>query len=132
VSKKEIGGTLQVAQKLVNHLPKEMDDNLKRLLQRAEDEQDPAAEMEIADLLLTNENIRLWMREQVDQYDEQRGITLEYHTLPGAQGSVPARWKWICPTTDCVESWPVIQEGEDAPLCDVHGCRMIRGSQVKG
>lgn len=132
MSKMENGDTLKIARKLVNHLPEKTDKELKSLLRRAEQEQDAAAEIEIADLLLTNENIRLWMREQAGLDDEKNRVKFEYGSLPGSHAPVPASWKWTCPQAGCPESWPVIQEGEDAPLCDAHGCRMVRGDRAKG
>ena len=128
----EMRSTLQIAQKLVDRFPEETRNELKSLLLQAAIEENPVVKMEISDLLMTNENVLLWMQEQLELYEEQENVRSEYQGMPGGHGPVPARWKWSCPTAGCLRSWPVIQEGEDAPLCEVHGCRMVRGDQAKG
>lgn len=130
MSSKEIGSILQIVQKLVGHLPKEMDDELRRLIQRAEDGQDPAIEIEIIDLLSPHENIRLWMIEQVNLLSGEKGTTRGFGSLPGWQSSVPASRKWICDKDGCSESLPVIQEDEDPPTCRVHKLAMVRDDQL--
>ena len=124
--KKEIGSTLHVAQKLVGRLPKEMDDNLKTLISDVQGGQDPSAEAKIRDLLSSNENIRRWMKEQINL---QSGLR-RYDSLPG-DSSAPVSEKWTCPQDDS-ESLPVIQEGEPAPQCDKHKVAMVRHEQSGG
>lgn len=121
--KKEIGSTLHVAQKLVGRLPKEMDDNLKTLISDVQGGQDPSAEAKIRDLLSSNENIRRWMKEQINL---QSGLR-RYNSLPG-DSSAPVSEKWTCPQDDS-ESLPVIQEGEPAPQCGRHKVAMVRHEQ---
>ena len=125
------GSIIQISQKLIGRLPKEIDDELTILIRRAEEGEDTA--VEIIDLLSPHETIRLWMREQVDLLSGTRGETAGYGPLPGRPGSIPASKKWVCPKRSCDESLPLIQEGEDAPTCPVHdGFMMIRGDQKKG
>jgi hypothetical protein len=128
MSEKEIRSTLQIAQKLVNRLPKEMDDELKRLIARAEKGQDTT--VEIIDLLSPHDNIRQWIREQINLQSGQKGTTRGYGTLAG-DPSVSASRRWICPKTGCAESLPVIQEDEDAPTCRVDGVVMVRVERGK-
>ena len=56
MSVKKNTSTIQIAQKLINRLPKEMDDELKILIQRAEKGDDTT--IEVIDLLSPHENIR--------------------------------------------------------------------------
>ena len=120
---KRISETVQLAKKLVDRLPNEKADKLRILIQRAEEGHDTT--MEIIDLLSSNENIRLWMRDQMDLQGGTRG----YNPPPGSPSSIPASKVWICPMEECAESFPVIREGEDAPVCDVHKVTMIHGKK---
>jgi hypothetical protein len=122
--------TLQVAKKLINRLPAEIDNELKILILRAEEGQDTT--IAIIDLLSPHENIRRWMRERISLLSGTKSATRGYSPVPGGPGSVPASKKWVCPKKDCNETLPVIQEDEDAPTCDVHGFAMIRGHKKKG
>lgn len=125
MSKQEIESILQIAQKLVDRLPKEMNDKLTELILSAKDKQDPTAEVEkIMSLLSPHENIRRWMREQTNlQRGQER--TTRYSPLAGNPYQVPASEKWICPRPGCPESLPVIQANENAPICRVHKDTMV-------
>jgi hypothetical protein len=127
MSKQEIETILQIAQKLVNHLPKEMDDQLKVLIARGKQGQDTT--IEIIDLLSPYENIRRWMKEQINEQGGQVDGTRGFDNLAGSQGSVPRSKKWVCPKRGCTESLPVIQAGEDAPVCSVHRVAMTLGKK---
>ena len=124
--KKETGSMLHIAQKLVGHLPKEMDDSLKTLISQAQGGHDPSAEAKMRDLLSSNANIRRWMKEQVNL---QSGIR-RYDPLPG-DSSAPLSEKWTCPQDD-EETMPVIQEGEPAPQCEQHKVAMVRKKKSGG
>ena len=124
--KKETGNTLHVAQKLVGYLPKEMDDTLKILISHAQGGQDPSAEAKIRDLLSSNENIRRWMKEQINLQSGIRG----YDPIPG-ESSAPVSERWTCPQDD-EETLPVIQEGEPAPQCEQHKVAMVRKKKSGG
>ena len=125
MTKNEIGSTVKIAQKLISRLPKEMADELKPLIQRAKDKLEPAAEIEIIDLLTSHENIRRWMREHESPQNGSRSVNRKYDSLPGKPSPIPASKKWICAKTDCAESFPVIRADEDAPYCDIHGDEMV-------
>ncbi|MBI5965471.1 MAG: hypothetical protein HY863_18495 [Chloroflexi bacterium] len=129
VKKKEI--TLQVAQKLLNHLPEPLNGELKILLDRAEKGQDTT--IDVIDLLSAHDNIRLWMQEQISIQSDLKGDgTRGFSSLAGAPTSVPASQKWVCPKSECPRSLPVIREDEDPPTCEVHGVVMVRVSKKKG
>jgi hypothetical protein len=134
MSKKEIASTLRLAQELVNHLPKElkeMDDKLKRLILRAKAGEEPMIEIEIIDLLSSHEITRLWMKEQIGLQSGQKDTTRGYDTLAGTLSVVPTSQKWICPANSA--HWKlVIQEDEDAPICEEHNIAMIRDRKKKG
>lgn len=114
------GITVQVAQKLVGYLPEEMNDQLKKFILQAEENSDPAVDIEILDLLSSHENVRRWMKEQMIALNGTRGL----NPLAG-DSSAPVSNKWICPK-DKMESLPVIQEGEPAPQCEKHKITMVR------
>ena len=130
MSSEKIERTIQIAQKLINHLPTEMDDKLKVLLRRAEKGENTTSE--IIDLLFTHDNIRRWMQEQISSQVGPKGALRGFGPLAGKPGSVVANQKWFCPKEGCDETLPVIQEDEDAPVCDIHGTKMIRGDEKKG
>ena len=122
--------TLQVAQKLLNHLPEPLNSELKIMLDRAEEGQDTT--IDVIDLLSANENIRLWMQEQTSIQSGTKDTTRGYGPLTGKPASISASQKWVCPRSKCNESLPVIQENEDPPTCDVHEVLMIRPGKKKG
>jgi hypothetical protein len=138
MSEQDTGSTLQLAQELVNHLPKEleeMNDELQKLVLRAEDGGDPMVEIEIIDLLSSHEVTRRLMREQIDL---QRDITLGDNApnwggaiLAGKQGWIPPRQKWFCPNNPCDRWTLVIQEGEEPPVCEEHRAEMVRDRKEK-
>lgn len=125
---KEVSTTVNFAKKLVNLLPKEIDDKLKVLIARAEEGQDTTTE--IIDLLTLHEDSLLWILEQVDLSRGQKETTRGYAPLAG-DPSVPISRKWICPAINCNESLPLIQEGEDPPDCEKHKTEMVRGNAGK-
>jgi hypothetical protein len=122
--------TIEIVRKLVNRLPEEKNDELRLLIRRAEEGEDTT--IEIIDLLSPNENIRSWMREQLNLQNTTRSSAGGYSPLPGRPRSISASKKWVCPERSCSESLPVIQVGEDAPICDLHGSTMIRGDKKRG
>jgi len=131
MSKKEIEVTIQLARTLIGRLPEDTDAELKHLVQRAEQGEDTT--IEIIDLLSLHENVRLWMREQLSSQTGTKGSgTRGFGTLAGKPGSIPASQLWVCPKNACIESLPLIQEGEDPPICEVHGIPMILASEKKG
>ncbi len=125
---KEVGTTIHFAKKLVNRLPREMDDKLKILIAHAEDGQDTTTE--IIDLLTLHEDSLLWILEQVDLSRGQEDATRGYGALAG-DPSAPFSQKWSCPRRGCAESLPVIQDGEDPPVCEQHKIEMVRGNAGK-
>jgi len=117
--------TLQVARKLLNHLPESLNSELKSLLERAEKGENMT--IDIIDLLSEQENIRQWLKDEIaTQSGTQSDGTRGYGGLAGKPTSVSTSQKWMCSTSGCNESFPVIQEDEDPPSCDVHGIVMIR------
>lgn len=141
MSEQETGSTLQLAQELVNHLPKElheMNDKLQEFILRAKDVRDPTAEIEIIDLLSSHEVTRRLMREQINF--GERDVTLGEEKTPswgaavlaGKQGWIPPRQKWFCPKNTCEQWTLVIQEGEDPPVCEEHNIEMVRNRKKKG
>ena len=99
--------TLQLARELVDHVPEEIDDQLKALILLAEDGQDPSAEIQILDLLSSHENIRRWLREQSNLQSGTRDV---YSPLAGNSRPTPASQRWICPK-NARDHWTlVIQE----------------------
>jgi hypothetical protein len=127
MSEKKGRSTVQIAQRFINRLPKDMDDELKALIRRAEEGEDTT--VEIIELLSPHENIRVWMREQIRLQSGKKAGTRGYGTLAGRPGSIPASKKWICPRQDCIEWFPVIQEDEDAPTCEIHAVKMMRAEK---
>lgn len=131
MSVKENRITLQIAEKLLNHLPEPLNGELKILLDLAEKGQDTT--MEVVDLLSPNDNIRLWMQEQISIQSSLEGAgTRSFSSLAGSPASVPASQKWVCPKDECANSLPVIRENEDPPTCEVHRLMMVRTSPKKG
>jgi hypothetical protein len=129
MSKQEDKSTLQLARELVNHVPEEIDDQLKTLIRLAEDGQDPTAEMQILDLLSAHEYINRWLREQINVESGTRDV---YSRPAGNSSLPPASQKWICPTKGCDQWMLVIQEGEDPPACERHEVDMVREDKRKG
>jgi hypothetical protein len=115
---------IRLAKKLVGRLPKKMADELKILIVHGEDEHyDPITE--ISELLTQHENSLLWFLEQMELQSGQRGGHREFNPLPG-DSFAPISDKWICPKDNCIETQPVIQEGEPAPECVEHKIEMVR------
>jgi hypothetical protein len=129
MSKKKLGGIPQVAQQLIDHLPKNLNDDLKELIMRAEAGQ--SVTTEIVDLFSKHEITRLWLKEQLKIQSGEMGAP-GYGPLAGNQGLVPPSQKWICPQKLSDEWLLVIQEGEDPPTCDRHHIEMVRENAGKG
>lgn len=125
---KEISITVRFAKKLVNRLPREIDDELKMLIMHAEEGQDTTTE--ILDLLSLHEDSLLWILEQVDLAQGQEDTTRGYGSLAG-DPRAPFSQKWNCPQRGCAESLPVIQDGEDPPVCERHKIEMVRSDNRK-
>jgi hypothetical protein len=142
MSEQATGSSLQLAQELVNHLPKELkelNDKLQSLILRAEDGPDPMLEIEIIDLLSSHEVTRRLMREQIDLQGGQRDMNLGDNAtswvgarLAGNQSWVSSRQKWFCPKGRCDQWTLVIQEGEEPPICEKHNVEMVRNRKKKG
>jgi hypothetical protein len=130
MSEDQMGTSIQIAQKLVGRLPEKADDELKDLVRRAEEGADVS--IEIIDLLSSHDNIRRWMKHQITLEKTTRNGTRGFSPLAGKPVSIPASQLWVCPKEICEESLPVIQEGEDAPMCEVHEVEMILRSEKTG
>jgi hypothetical protein len=129
MSKKELEVTIKLARALIGRLPDDTDSELKNLVQRAEQGEDTT--VEIIDLLSPHENVRLWMRDQLSSQTGTKGSgTRGFGQLAGKPGSISASQLWVCPEGD--KSLPVIQEGENPPICEVHGLPMILASEKQG
>jgi hypothetical protein len=128
MSEKEIEGIPQIAQTLSDHLPKAMDNELKRLIAAAEKGQDTT--IEIIDLFSEYETTRSWMEEQIASLNRVDGAPTGYSGLAG-NPSVPLSQRWVCPEKPLEHWMMVIQEGEKPPTCKVDGKKMVCGSQTK-
>jgi len=117
---------LQVAKKLLKHLPEPLNTDLKTLLTRADKGENTT--ISIIKLLSVHENIRRWMNDEISALSgmQSEGGTRGYGSLAGKPTSVSTSQKWTCPASECHESFPDIQEDEDRPMCDVHGIVMVR------
>jgi|GEM_PF-3982468 len=121
MSPTQTNATLLAAQKLLQHLPEPLHHQLSDLLEQAEQGQDTT--IEVIDLLSEQDNIRMWMDDQVSLSCSTKG----YGRLGGNSTAIRASYLWVCPQNDCTYSLPVIQEGEDPPLCLQHNVEMVRG-----
>jgi len=130
MSKNKMGTSIQVAQQLVGRLPKETDEKLKNLVRRAEEGADVS--IEVIDLLSPHDNVRRWMNVQITLEAATKRATRGFSPLAGEPDSIPASQLWVCPRKDCEATLPVIQEGEDAPMCKEHKVKMILGSEKEG
>src|SRR5215213_6069689 len=101
--------TIEIARKLVNRLPKDMADELKLLIARAEKTPDDIT-TDVITVLTQHENSLLWFLEQMELQSGQRDGTRGFSRLAG-DSSVSISSTWICPK-DNMETLPVIQEGE--------------------
>lgn len=121
--------TIEIARKLVNRLPKNMADELDILMARAEKTPDDIT-TDIITVLTGHKNSLLWFLEQMELQSGQRDGTRGFSRLAG-DSSASISNKWICPK-DNMETLPVIQEGEPAPLCEKHKIGMVRENKAKG
>lgn len=113
---------LQAARSLQRHPSNPWQEEIQALLVRAESGEDVT--VQVIDLLSPNQNVRRWMREQIAiNVPSFRG----FEPLPGTHGIITASSSWICPREDCTTpSLPVIQEGEEPPMCELHHVLMVR------
>ena len=125
MSKKEIGSIPQIAQTLVNHLPEEIDHELKRLIASAEKGQDTT--IEIINLLTQYEGTRVWIQQQINSSSRGGGAPPEFSGLAG-NPFVPFSHRWVCPINSREHWVMVIQTDEDPPTCQVDEVKMVRGS----
>lgn len=120
----------QLAKKLVDRLPGEMSDQLRILIARGEKEHsDPTTE--IIELLSQHENSLLWFLEQMELLSGPGGEIRGFSSLPG-DSSAQISNQWVCSNNACIETLPVIQEGEPAPRCARHKIEMVRGNRERG
>jgi hypothetical protein len=128
--------TIEIARKLVNRLPKNMADELNMLIARVEKTPDDIT-TDIIAVLTGHENSLLWFFEQMELQSGKRDGTRGFGPLAGefsplaGDSSASISNKWICPK-DNMETLPVIQEGESAPVCEKHKIEMVRGNKAKG
>jgi hypothetical protein len=116
MSKKEIGNVPKLAKKLLGHLPKEFDEELKGLVSRAENGQDTT--FEIVELFAKHEYTRKWLKENVGKKGQERSETKSlYGPLAGHQKWIPPTLKWVCPEKPDKHWVMVMQADEEAPLC---------------
>ncbi|MCX6679934.1 MAG: hypothetical protein NTX42_06185 [Methanothrix sp.] len=116
--------TLQAVCSLLRHPGNPWQKELQDFQARAEAGEDII--VEVIDLLSPNENVRRWMREQIAPSKAGfRGVS-GYQQLPGGHSIITASHSWVCPQASCTKSLPVIQEGEDPPVCEVHQVPLIR------
>lgn len=138
MSEKEAADILLLAEELVNHLPEEMkdvNDELRELVLRAKEEQDPIAEMEIIDLFSRYKTTRFLMKDPEDAQNKKRVGSLPSGgtgmRLAGDPVFIPPSQRWVCPKNQHDHWVLVIQEGEEAPFCKVDNIKMVRGSKGK-
>ena len=129
MTKKEIGNIPQIAQSLIGHLPKTMDDELKSLIAQAEAGQNVTTRL--INLFSQHEVTSLWLKEQLDLQSRELGAS-GYSPLAGDPSRVPFSQKWVCPQTNCDHWFFVIQEGQAPPICEEHKVEMVRGTNEKG
>lgn len=129
MSKQEIGSIAQIARELVTHLPKAIDEKLKQLIARAEAGQDIT--VEIIDLFSPYENIRQWLKDQIDLQSPEMSEGSGYSTLAGNPKLVPPSQKWVCPEESCDHWMFIIQAGVDPPICEKHKVKMVRAKKRK-
>jgi hypothetical protein len=127
---KDLNITLQVAQRLLDHLAEPMNSQLRALLDHAK--KGTGKTVDVIKLLSRHDNIRLWMDEQTSMESEAEGGELRgegYVGLAGTSNMVSATQKWVCPENARDHWMLVIQEGEPPPTCKEHNIGMIRESQ---
>lgn len=125
MSAKELGSIPQMAQELVEHLPKEMGDELRTLIARAEEGQDTT--VEIIDLFAQYKYTHQWLKENIKLLGrEKSGTRGEYGPVAGNIVWIPPSQKWVCPKNPGKHWLMVLQEDEDAPTCNQHKIEMIR------
>jgi hypothetical protein len=114
---------VQAIQKLLHHPANPWQEQLQTLLRRADAGEDIT--VEAIDLLSPNDNVRIWMGEQV----ASSSIRLDgdgFEQPTGNISPIAASKQWICPVKGCTESLPIIREGEDPPPCPIHKGPMKR------
>ena len=116
MSRKEIGNIPRIVEELIEHLHKEMDDELKKLIARAKEGQDTT--VEIVNLFSKHENTRQWLKEQIKSQGGEKGTPrVEHGPLAGNLVWIPPSQKWVCPINPQEHWLMVMQAEEDAPMC---------------
>jgi hypothetical protein len=87
---------------------------------------------EVIYLLSPNDNVRRWMDDQTDIDKSDIRIIASCQMPPGNKRvPINASYNWLCELyPECTESLPVIQEGEDPPICKLHNIVMVRGKSM--
>ena len=123
MSKQEIGNIAQIARELLTHLPKEMDEELKQLIARAEEGQDIT--VELVDLFSQYESTRRWLKEQIILQSREMSEVSGHAPLAGNPSLALPSQKWICPEGNCDHWMFIIQAGGDPPTCEKHKVKMV-------
>jgi hypothetical protein len=129
MSKLDIQTTIQLAQGLVDHLPEEMNNQLKEILLHAGEKRDPTIGYKITNLLTSKENTRRWLKEQTNL---QSGTREGYSSPPGKAKMPPSSQRWVCPVHPNDHWLLVMQEGEEPPVCEKDKKKMVRTIPRKG
>ena len=120
MSKIEIGNIPKIARELFGHLPKEMDEELRSLVARAEEGNNTT--VEIVNLFAQHEYTSQWLKANVKLLGREKGTPrIGYGPLAGNIGWIPPSQKWVCPKNPGEHWLMVLQEDEDAPMCPM--CR---------
>lgn len=118
MSAKDLGSIPQIAQELVEHLPKAMDDELKALLARAGEGQDTT--VAIVSLFARYTYTQQWLQENIKLLGrEKSGAHGEHGPLAGNIVWIPPSQKWVCRENPNKHWLMVLQEDEDAPMCPI-------------
>jgi hypothetical protein len=125
MSKDELGNVPQIARTLIDHLPEEMDRQLRELIVQAETGRDTS--LKIVRLFAQHESTRSWLEVQLASLQRRSDTPSTYSGLAG-NPSVPMSRRWVCPEKPSEHWLIVIQEGESPPKCKIDGQRMVRGS----
>lgn len=113
---------LQAARILQRHPSNPWQKEIQDLLVRAEAGENVT--VQLIDLLRQNQNVRRWMYEQIA---DSSACFKGFEQLTGDKGDIPASQRWVCPHEGCIaKSLPVIREGEDPPVCEIHNVPMVR------
>ena len=118
MSEKQQLSFVESIERLYPRLPDDMQAQIAPLLQRLK-QGDLVAWIDILDLLKDQPDIKVWIR------GITKGRTRGFSPLPVPPSPPPVSRCWICPHyVECGEWEPVIQIGEDPPICPKHGVVM--------